>query len=265
MEEPNSQSQTPNPAKPYPSRSIKAGLALLIVAVAGLLMTYYLQNHTIATLKKSETTLKTTLSQTKAKITTPKNPSAAPPPNPGPNQIEAQNFSLQYPTGWRIQAKPQSQGLPIVDITVNSPTGTQLLISANYGGRGGVCQPRSTDKPHTSGNLCPTKEYLSKELINETAYDANTPAQKQPLYLVTARYTDPTGKSQYLIGIEKEVKLNDPQMGLLFPFTSLIVNNADGSFGYDLEIHAVGKDATFLASADGSQITAALKTLRFSR
>jgi hypothetical protein len=100
---------------------------------------------------------------------------------------------------------------PMITTTLTSPRGTILHLNLDWGGRGGACFAKDTDKPFQPGNACPSSENLNSEPtqiknvygyiahVTKTSYSQSF--EKSTIVLLTKHYADETGKQQYVIGL----------------------------------------------------------------
>jgi hypothetical protein len=191
------------------------------------------------------------------------------------------NFSVMYPSSWKVQTEHGNQGdgtdAPTTATTLTSPKGTVLELDSNWGGKGGGCEPRDSDKPFTAGNLCPSKEYLSSEpLPIDSVYYSHGSDQpdgsekfiflKTDIVLVTSHYEDTDGKSQYTVSLRQWDKDNtfnvgDSVMGFLTSYDFIPVYGASGGHYPYIYVNASGSDASFLQSDDVNIIKSILRTM----
>ncbi|MCW1908070.1 MAG: hypothetical protein KIH63_001875 [Candidatus Saccharibacteria bacterium] len=190
-------------------------------------------------------------------------------------------FTVEYPIAWTLKSEVQNDDpeLAASEASLTSPTGTELRLSANWGGKGGMCEPAPGDVPFAKTNTCVSWEYLSSEDtgINNVYYPteerkddgslAYTYKNKADIRLVTMRFGTPGKDDEYLIGLQdatpnEPVKVNDPQMG--FNINTLFINvyGPNGEFRPYIYAYATGDSEAFLTSADAMTIKEILRTLR---
>jgi Tfp pilus assembly protein PilE len=254
---------------------------LIIVVVLGILTFGGLYFFT----RSSRTNTKATTTKTTSKAATPeasqpaKTPAAKTDKPVTLTKVYAdsgKNFTVKYPSDWVLKETTTSGEDSTATLT--SPTGTVLNLKADLGGRGGDCEPGASEKPFAAGNTCPTKEYLSSDVVpgitnvyyasrvNQPNGQINFSYKKTDIVLVTAHYADPSGASTYIIGLTasndaNKVTLNAPVMGLYVPYEFFTVSDANGQFHPYIYAYATGSSQAFLSSKDIPSITAILKSM----
>jgi len=187
-------------------------------------------------------------------------------------------YSIKYPATWKLaeeKMRSWSDTEPIVNTTLTSPRGTVLHINFDWGGRGGACEPATTDKPFQAGNECSTTEYLTLEKTNiNNVYDniaTITPTSysdalgKSNIVLISDHYMDTVGKSRYYIGLTKSntdfpVVLNEPKMGYGAPQGMFHIYDAKGKWHGDILDWASFTDKAQLNTQDAKTVKAIFKS-----
>lgn len=180
------------------------------------------------------------------------------------------NFVVKYPAEWKIKTSTNKQGdLTTVQTTITSATGTVVNLNTDAGGKGGQCEPRKTDEAFKTGNLCPSWEYLSQEVLNvkNVYYTKSTASGDEvkfdtlpaKVYLVTKHFATPEGKSSYVIGVTAkdeapDLTLNKPMMGFNFDFEQFYNTNSKGESKYYIYAYAIKPDKSFLTSKDAEVV-----------
>ena len=194
---------------------------------------------------------------------------------------EVGSFSVKYPSTWQIKTNidssdPQHRSSIT---TMTSPSGTVLNLNADWGGRGGACEPNATDVAFKAGNNCPTLEYLSSKAVplttvyegisttNPTTGNSTTTYKLADIRLVTLRYADTNGVSTYTVGLAQssqysQIVSNTPKMGVYAAFTSFAVYNQSGKFYPYIDAYASGPTAAFLTTSDVTTIKAILSSIK---
>lgn len=242
--------------------AIEAVVVLFIAAVIGLVgwYVYKAKNDTDKNLRPN--TSKTKVRSVNTLSKTYKN--------------EYGNFTVKYPASWKLSTDFKNNNGEISNLT--SPSGTKLVLRADKGGKGGMCEPAATDKPFRPGNSCNTREYLSAEKLNSidnvyyarlTSVDGETPAEyeKADIMLVTSHFADTEGKSKYIVGLtastsDLPIVLDKPEMGLVVDIESFGVYDKDGNFKPYIYAYAQGDAEEFLKSDDVVTVKEILRSLR---
>lgn len=145
-------------------------------------------------------------------------------------------LTFQYPETWKSEAadtfRYNDGAFGGVGGTVTSPTGKKLTwIFQIAGGKGGDCEPDSTDKPFTEGNKCSSKQILSVEMAQSIKPAKDTGFRnmfKDSLFITRTKYMGSDSKISYQICLDPfytsktethydETPQTGTKMGLLFP------------------------------------------------
>lgn len=196
--------------------------------------------------------------------------------------------TLRYPRNWEVSEKTSSQKLDNGSeartrrTTITSPQGTTIhMYAADGGGGGGQCEPDSSDVPFADGNVCPSVEYLSSEVLPiKNLYhsyelpdlDARGRSQyamrPSEIVLTTKRYKHDDEKTLYLITVaestpESPVRLNTPEMGYLKSRDELWLQGEDKDPNVSFWIYAESEDQDFLGSKDAEKVKDTFRSLQF--
>lgn len=186
-------------------------------------------------------------------------------------------ISAKYPATWHLatESSDLSTEHPYVTTSITSPKGTALNLNLDWGGRGGACFAKDTDQPFQAGNQCSSLETLSSEetkINNVYSYitDSINPYKQSfgvsNVVMVTRHYADPSGKSQFTIGLTYSdgaypVVTDKPVMGFVTSddwFDIYDVNKKDHG-----EVHAYASfgDQAGLDTRDAKTVKAILQSV----
>jgi hypothetical protein len=188
-------------------------------------------------------------------------------------------ISVSYPSAWKVDTKREEIDArhPVVNTTITSPNGTVLYLNTNWGGRGGACFAKETDKPFQPDNECASAEYLSTEATKiENVYDnighfaANgaysQTREKSRIVMVTKHFAQRDGQSKYVIGLrdsnaDHPVAIRKPVMGNLYPDEAFSVHTATGKMMSEVHAYVYFDDESALDSQDALTIKKILHSL----
>lgn len=175
-------------------------------------------------------------------------------------------FSVKYPADWErtTQEGTQGEGGPAITSTIfTSPTGKTLKVDANYGGRGGMCDPAPTDEPFKPGNACASTEVMFAERLDpgRQLYQDSRPVN---LFMVGKKYAAANAEPNYLLGLvtseNDSIATHQAEMGAFFPLSHFAISNQDGSRWINIETTASGEGEDFFTSPDGETIKQILRS-----
>lgn len=187
---------------------------------------------------------------------------------------KAGNFSVKYPSSWKLTVKSDVVTKTGLDTTaaLTSQNNTILTLHADAVQRGGGCMPAAADKPFKAGNACESWEFLSAEpLAIKNVYTLGSDAKgaqkvvPETVSLVSAHYANKQGAATYLLGLYSApgttIELNKPNMSAYTPDLSFPAGDAKGAVKSTVFAYAQGTTPTFLKSADADVARAILRTL----
>ncbi len=189
-------------------------------------------------------------------------------------------YSLVYPDNWTVvyeedlYAIERQDGSAGSTATLTANSGLKLLVSfENYGGKGGDCQPEIDDKPHASGNNCPTNEILYSEKTGETVENQNnTTSDKSDLYLTREKFTDSgDAKTVYYSGLTSGDKVlfpTEPSMGYYFANSQFSFKpklEEDIYFHYSIFMEPKGESEEYFTQKDVMEAEMILKSFKLEK
>jgi len=181
-------------------------------------------------------------------------------------------FSIKYPGDWSVTTQKGDQGVgyPTTSTKIISPSGRQMELEVNYGGKGGACAPDPSDKPFQVNNTCPTVEYLSAEKLKdvyiydlETAASGETKTAKFNLFLVTTHYQN-NSQSSYGISLRSStsssIPIKEPATGAVDLRLWFSKTDSEGKNPVYIEANAVSDTEALLNDSDAETIKDILRS-----
>ena len=184
---------------------------------------------------------------------------------------DAVGLSFRYPNDWVLTedlGNVRGEGME-GNIYVKSPDGFTVHINPNYGGKGGDCIHKPTDKPGNTFN-CNTLEILSKEKIPTTAQIGNlSDSVVEDVYLVHTKMTKPknNGKipapeyNMYITNNKFEVEAKSPLVGAWYS-VGIIVQTKKPSYFDSFITSKDNKNSKIFDSADAKQADDIFRSVR---
>jgi hypothetical protein len=187
-------------------------------------------------------------------------------------------YSIEYPETWSMKTSngTQGEGGPqISDTTITSPRGTKLILSDNYGGKGGgPCQDPYTETPFEPNNICSSQEFISVQPLKSTTYDQD--GNKVPFLLTHYVYAygrEVNVVKNYAICLEADdnkqypIKVDGAHLEVQYP-RSVVLYDAGGeimkSKPFYISACATSTSPDFFTNEDGRTVDKILETFKFN-
>jgi len=155
------------------------------------------------------------------------------------------NYTFKYPTDWKVTNEKGDQGdgnSPISTNTITDASGKYAFtLRADYGGRGGACEPATGDKLFALNNACPSKQVLDEHVtankLKTEAFPITAEGKKIVSYFTVdkVKYSLPQKTPVYYFELNSQQTADElamaktGEMGYFTNFSDVLIYKSTGN------------------------------------